>query len=63
MSKWNVSFTNSFGSKEVNMETLNRGASFLVAPHNIQFNKRSMKVSEVNHQKVVDGLEQILYKH
>lgn len=41
MSKWNVSFANSFGSKEANMETLNRGASFLVAPHNVSFNKHT----------------------
>ena len=63
MSKWNVSFANSFGPKEANMETLNRGASFLVAPHNISFNKHSKQVAEANHSKVVEGLESILHKH
>ena len=63
MSKWNVSFANSFGSKEANMETLNRGASFLVAPHNISFNKHSKQVAEANHSRVVEGLESILHKH
>ena len=45
------------------METLNRGASFLVAPHNISFDKHSKKVCESNHSKVVEGLESILKKH
>ena len=45
MSKWNVSFANSFGSKEANMETLNKGASFLVAPHNLSFSKHTKQVA------------------
>ena len=63
MSKWNVSFTNSFGSKEANAETLNRGASFLVAPHNMSFSKHTKNVAEANHTRVVEGLESILHKH
>lgn len=42
---------------------MNRGASFLVAPHNLSFNKRSIQACDSNHAKVVDGLESILQKH
>ena len=63
LSKWNMKFANSFGSKELTTETMNRGASFLVAPHNLSFNKRSIQASDGNHQNVIAGLESILYKH
>ena len=63
MSKWNVKFAHSFGSNKVNRETLNKGASFLVAPHNMSYNKHAVKVSDKNHQKVIDDLETILNRH
>lgn len=63
LSKWNMKFANSFGSKEITTETMNRGASFLVAPHNLSFNKRSIQASDSNHQNVLAGLESILHKH
>lgn len=63
LSKWNMKFSNYFGSKEAMAETMNRGASFLVAPHNLSFDKRSINATSGNHAKVVDGLESILQKH
>ena len=63
LSKWNQKFVSNVGSREVNQETLNRGASFLVAPHNLTFNKHAIQASGSNHQKVVEGLESILKQH
>ena len=63
MSKWNIQFANGFGSKAQQKETLNRGASFLVAPHNLTYDKRAIKASEANTSSVIQNLESILQNH
>ena len=42
---------------------LNKGASFLVAPHNLTFNKRAVQASSSNHENVLNSIETILAKH
>lgn len=42
---------------------MNRGASYLVASHNMVFNKTAIKATESNHVKVVDSMQKILNKH
>ena len=44
-------------------QPLNRGTSYLVAPHNVTFNKKGMDASNANHIKVVNSLQGILDKH
>ena len=42
---------------------LNKATSFLVAPHNLSFNKRAMEASKSNHKNVLSSIEKILAKH
>ena len=42
---------------------MNRGASFLVAPQNLTYDKRAMQASKANTEKVIRDLEQILRTH
>ena len=42
---------------------MNKGASFLVAPHNLTFNKRAIAASSKNHENVLSSIEHILAKH
>ena len=42
---------------------MNKGASFLVAPHNMSYNKHAVKASDKNHQHVINDLENILNRH
>ena len=63
MSKWNKAMTNTVGGKDVQSQVLNKGASFLVAPHNMSFNKHAIKATEENHVKVIGDLNQIISKY
>ena len=56
-------YANNVANKEMRKETLNRGASFLVAPHNLTFDKKAIIASETSHNKVIEDLEKILSKH
>ena len=42
---------------------MNRGASFLVAPQNLTFDKRAIQASESNTASVIKNLESILQSH
>ena len=42
---------------------MNRGASYLVTPHNLSFNKRAIKAAGTNHDKVVGSIQSMIDKH
>ena len=63
MHKWNKQFASAIGTIANQKETFNRGASFLVAPHNVTYDRKTRHASELNHYKVVENLESILQKH
>ena len=64
VSKWNTKYGTGFATKDASSrEMMNRGASFLVAPHNLTFNKRAIEASQQNHNNVLSSIEQILGKH
>ena len=42
---------------------MNRGASYLVTPHNLAFNKRAIQAAEKNHENVVSSIKKVLDKH
>jgi len=58
-----MKLADSLASKKAKLQTLNKGASFLVQPHNLSFNKHAIKVTEQNHQRVIGDLHNILNKH
>ena len=67
VNKWNTKYGSGFATKEASVDgpnqMLNKGTSFLVAPHNLSFNKRAMEASKSNHTKVLGSIEKILAKH
>ena len=65
ISKWNASFISKFDSKKRDSThgPMNRGATFLVAPQNLSFNKRAIKANEQNHVRVMDSIQSIISKH
>lgn len=42
---------------------MNKGASYLVAPHNLTFNNRAMNVTHGNHSRVVSDIKAIIDRH
>ena len=64
VSKWNRGLCDKFASKGASQKRMmNTGASFLVAPHNLSFNKRAIQASEENHNNVLSSINHILAKH
>ena len=67
VNKWNTKYGSGFATNEASVDgpnqMLNKGTSFLVAPHNLSFNKRAMEASKSNHTKVLGSIEKILAKH
>ena len=55
-----MKYASSFASKEMRKEALNKGTSFIVAPHNKQFDKKAIIATENNHKKVIEDIESIL---
>ena len=41
-SKWNMHLAESLASKKAKLQKMNHGASFLVSPHNMTFNKHAI---------------------
>ena len=41
----------------------NRGASYLVAPHNLTFNKNAVDANAQNRSNVIESIQTILTKH
>lgn len=58
-----MKYAGNVANKEMRKETLNKGASFLVAPHNLTFDKKAIIAAERNHKKVIEDLETILSNH
>ena len=50
-------------SEEAYRDTLNSGASFLVAPHNLRFEKRVQKATNKIRDGVKDSIQYIMGKH
>ena len=61
--KWNSRFVTSFATKEATAETMNKGISYLVAPHNLSFNKRAIQTNGSNHTSVIGSIQEILDRH
>ena len=53
----------SLASKKEKLATMNKGASFLVQPHNLTFSKNAANAVEGNHRRVIGDLQSILDKH
>ena len=53
----------SLATKKEKLATMNKGASFLVQPHNLTFSKNAVKAVEGNHKRVISDLQSILNKH
>ena len=62
LAKWNNQFVSNFSSREASIEMMNKGTSFLVAPHNVTYDKRSINATERNHSRVQTTLEDFLDK-
>ena len=58
-------FINKFDStkRDATHGPMNRGATFLVAPQNLTFNKRAIRANEQNHVKVMDSIQGIISKY
>ena len=63
MTKWNAKFVTGFATKEATAETMNKGLSHLVAPHNLSFNKRAIQSNNKNHSSVIGSIQAILGRH
>ena len=62
LAKWNNQFVSNFSSREASIEMMNKGASFLVAPHNVTYDKRAINATERNHHHVQTTLEDFIGK-
>ena len=62
LSKWNNQFVNNFSSREASIEMMNKGTSFLVAPHNVSYDKKTINATERNNSRVQTTLEDFLGK-
>ena len=63
LSKWNQKFAQSLDSEEAYRDTLNSGASFLVAPHNLRFDKQVQTATNKIRDGVKDSIQYIMGKH
>ena len=58
-----MNLAESLASKKARLNSMNKGASFLVQPHNLVYNKRALDAVDGNHHRVLGDLQQILDKH
>ena len=63
LSKWNRKFVKDQAVHKNTKKVLNRGLSYLVAPHNLTFDKKSIKVYETNKTKVIGDCDKIIKKY
>ena len=62
IAKWNNQFVSNFSSREASIEMMNKGTSFLVAPHNVSYDKKTINATERNSSRVQTTLEDFLGK-
>ena len=51
-----MNLAESLASKKARLQTMNKGASFLVQPHNLVYNKHAINAIETNHKRALGDL-------